>query len=195
MAKRPAAKERVDMQGERSLRLLAFDPTPAGLIGDRSLRLAFKGEWARIRQRHFKEHGLDCEICGVVETEQRLIHAHEVYSYPCTDTVNLERILFICTRCHDAIHLERTRVRCQRPYIEVLEQHYCKVNGGISLEDLQADCRATVKQGFALREFYGGAAAKPKIDFGAYQAGVNETLRRRSKRPPASCRSPARSAD
>lgn len=165
-------------------RLLAFDPTPAGLVGNRSLRLAYKNEWARIRARHFKENDFSCELCKKVETEARLIHAHEVYSFPDPDIVRLERILFVCTRCHDAIHLERTRHRCGLPYVRVIEEHYCKING-VTKDDLIADYGHAIQRGFAIREFYGGAGATPKIDFGSYQSGVDATLKRKRTRSPA----------
>jgi hypothetical protein len=148
-------------------------------MGDRSLRKAVKNEWARIRARHFKENGISCAVCGKVETERRLIHGHEVYSFPSPDSVRLDRILYICTRCHDAIHLERTRRRCGPAYVGVIEEHYCKVNGGISLDELKKDYSDTVRRSFAIREFCGGSEATPKLDFGEYQAGVDETLKRK----------------
>jgi hypothetical protein len=182
-SERLAAKFRDQARREPTGRLLAFDPTPAGLIGDRSLRKAFKNEWARIRKQHFKEKGLACELCKTVETAERLIHGHEVYSFPDPDTVKLERVLFICTRCHDVIHLERARAWCQRPYVQLIEDHYCNVNGGLTETELQQDYGATLQRSFAIREFYYGAAAKPKVDYGAYQTRVDESLRRRRNRP------------
>jgi hypothetical protein len=167
---------------EPSIRILSLDPTPAGLVGARSLRKAFKTEWARIRARHFKENGLSCALCKAVETERRLIHAHEMYSFPSPDIVQLERILFVCTRCHDAIHLERTRSRCGPTYVGDLEEHYCRVNGGISLDDLKKDRSEAARRSFSIREFYGGGNAAPKMDFGEYQVGVDETLKRKRKR-------------
>ena len=164
-------------------RRLAFDPTPAGLVGDHSLRKAFKNEWARIRKQHFKEKGLSCEICNTVETAERLIHGHEVYSFPDSDTITLERVLFICTRCHDAIHLERTRAWCQRPYVKLVEDHYCNINGGLTEAELQQYYGATLQRSFAIREFYCGPTAQPRVDYGAYQTRVDETLRRRRNRP------------
>lgn len=186
MSKRIPSKILEAANGELTPRLLAFDPTPAGLVGDRSLRKAFKSEWARIRARHFKENDMSCELCRAVETEPRLIHGHEVYSFPSTVIVRLERILFVCTRCHDAIHLQRTRIRCGSPYIQAIEEHYCKVNR-ISEADLVSDFRDAMRRGFAIREFYGGAGATPKIDFGPYQSGVDATLKR--KRTPISLKS------
>ena len=74
---------------EPTPRLLAFDPTPAGLVDDRSLRRAFKNEWARIRARHFKEDGTACALCEVVEPEENLIEGHEVYSFPSPRSLGL----------------------------------------------------------------------------------------------------------
>jgi len=164
-------------------RILAFDPTPAGLITPaKSLRLAFKYQWKLIRQRHFKDGDLSCQICPAVVAEARHIHAHEVYSFPNPQIVHLDRIIFICTDCHDAIHLERTRGRCKKPYIQKLEEHYCRVNGGLSAADLKKDFADAQQQGFALREFYGGAAASPDIDYGDYGDGVEQTLERKRLR-------------
>ncbi len=186
-SERSAAKFLDQARREPMGRRLAFDPTPAGLVGDRSLRKAFKNEWARIRKQHFTEKGLACELCKTVETAERLIHGHEVYSFPDSDTVKLERVLFICTRCHDAIHLERTRARCQRPYVQLIEDHYCNVNRGLTEAELQEDYGATLQRGLAIREFYCGPTAQPKLDYGAYQTRVDETLRRRRNRPRALC--------
>src|SRR3979411_1224351 len=104
---------------EPTPRLLAFDPTPAGLVTEPLLK-SFGGLWARLRREHFAKGDLSCEICPAVETKARLINAHEVYSFPNPDTVRLERVAFLCTRCHDAIHFERTRHRCQPPYLRTL---------------------------------------------------------------------------
>jgi hypothetical protein len=182
-SQRLTAKILGEARRESTGRRLAFDPTPAGLVGDSSLRKAFKNEWAHIRKQHFKEEGLACGVCNTVETAERLIHGHEVYSFPDPDTVKLERVLFVCTRCHDAIHLERTRARCQRPYVQLIEDHYCNINGGLTRAELQQDYGATLQRSFAIREFYCGPAAQPKIDYGAYQTRVDETLRRRRNRP------------
>jgi hypothetical protein len=161
-------------------RILAFDPTPAGLITPaKSLRLAFKYQWKLIRQRHFKDGDLGCEICPAVAAEARHIHAHEVYSFPNAQIVHLDRIIFICTDCHDTIHLERTRGRSEKPYIQKLEEHYCRVNGGLSAADLKKDFAEAQRRGFALREFYGGSATSPDIDYGAYRDGVEQTLARK----------------
>ena len=35
------------------------------------------------------------------------------------------------------------------------------------------------QRSFEIREFYGGPAATPKMDFGPYQSGVDGTLKRK----------------
>lgn len=105
-------------------RLLSFDPTPAGLVGNRNLRLAFKSEWARIRNRHFIEDDVRCVLCGAERDDRTEIESHEVYSFPSVDVVYLERVIFICKQCHHAIHLERTRWRCGPVYVAEVEAHY-----------------------------------------------------------------------
>lgn len=163
-------------------RALAFDPTPAGLVSDRSLRKAYKNEWARIRTAHFKSGNFTCEICRIVESEARLIHAHEIYSFPDPQIVRLEKIAFICTLCHDAIHLERTRFRCGPEYIAKVEAHYCEVNE-LSMDDLKLDYAETVRHSAALRAFYRGPEARPRLDYGPYQAAADRCEQRKRKKP------------
>jgi hypothetical protein len=92
-------------------RLLAFDPTPAGLVA-RSLPKAFKGLWASLRKAHFATSPPVCEICSDAQESKRLIQGHEVYAFPSPTSVRLTRVKFVCYRCHDAIHFERTRRWC-----------------------------------------------------------------------------------
>jgi hypothetical protein len=179
MPKRMIAKILEAARKPRAPRLLEFDSTPAGLVSDRSLRLAFKNEWARIRARHFKENAAACMLCHAVQPPPK-IDAHEIYSFPSPQLVRLERLLFVCKHCHDAIHLERTRVHCSPGYIRFVEEHYCKMNG-ISESDRDFDYKHTIQLSFAIREFYGGAGATPALDFGQYQCGVDATLTRRRK--------------
>jgi hypothetical protein len=161
------------------VRVLAIDPTPAGLV-DVPLRIAFKHLWSILRKEHFAGGDLSCEICGVIEQTARLIHAHEVYSFGDLTEVRLERITFICTRCHDAIHFERSRYRCQPPYIQTLTEHYCWVNGGLSKEEFEADFRAAIKLSIAIRNSYFRAKSHPTLNFGPYQGRVDEILARRA---------------
>jgi len=162
-------------------RLLAFDPTPAGLVGNRSLRLAFKNEWARIRAGHFKENDSVCMLCSAAKPPKN-IDAHEIYSFPNPETVCLERLLFVCKNCHDIIHLERSSAHCSSEYIHFFEEHYCSING-ISESDRIANYKHTMQHSFAIREFYHGGEATPNLDFGQYQSGIDATLKRKRKAP------------
>jgi hypothetical protein len=47
---------------------------------------------------------------------------------------------------------------------------------------LPGECTEAQRQGFAIREFYGGAAASPDIDYGDYRDGVEKTLERKRQR-------------
>jgi hypothetical protein len=168
MAKMKAAKTR----------LLAFDPTPAGLV-TKPLRKEFKGLWARIRQEHFDQGNLNCETCQTAEAEAKLIHAHEVYVLDDPEMVRLQRVAFICTRCHDVMHYDRTRRRCQPPYLQTLKDHYCKVNGGLSEAEFENDLRASLLKSNEIRKAYGGAAATPPIDYGPYEDRANASSLRK----------------
>ena len=90
--------------------------------------------------------------------------------------------MFVCKRCHDAIHLERTQKKCSESYLGGLKEHYCKVNGGLSHDDLRNDYSYMVQRSHEIREFYGGGNVTAKLDFCEYQAGVDETLKRKRKR-------------
>jgi hypothetical protein len=162
-------------------RLLWIDPTPAGLITMKSLRRNFKSEWARIRKRRFAGGNFICEVCGKDCKNRSGLDGHEVYSYPSPQMVRLDRILFLCRLCHDATHLERTRGKCGPDYVQEVEAHYCRVNGGISLAELRADFNAAQSKGFDLKDFYGGPAASPNVDYGDYKAAVELCLSRRRK--------------
>ena len=162
-------------------RLLAFDPTPAGLILE-PLRTAEKNLWAKLRKEHFADGYYICELCAVAEERAPLIHAHEVYSYPTPKLVLLDKVIFICTRCHDAIHFERTRARCQPPYVQAITDHYCRVNGGLSEKAFKADVKECLALTLNIREYYGGAQATPTIDYGPYQDIVDEMIAKRTWR-------------
>jgi hypothetical protein len=163
-------------------RFLAFDPTPAGLVAAKTLRTAFKNEWARIRTRRFGGDDFHCDLCGEDRGRADRLDGHEVYAYPSPQVVRLARILYLCRLCHDATHLERTRRFCEAAYVQEVAAHYCRLNGGLTPADLTSDFTAHLKEGFALREFYGGAKASPAVDYGEYQAGVDLCLARQRKR-------------
>jgi hypothetical protein len=163
---------------DSALRLLAFDPTPAMLVGNRSLRLALKSEWARIRKWHFKKSDVRCVLCGAEREDRRKIDGHEAYSFPSAAVVRLERILFVCKPCHDAIHLERTRRECGPAYVTEVEAHYCRVNGGISRDEMERDFVACMRRSTELSRLY-GPKPKPRIDLGDYQAGADEAYKRK----------------
>ena len=118
-------------------RILPLDVMPLwwGLV---PLRKANKSLWARVRKTYFAEQPSACEICSTVH-EARMIEAHEVYSFANPAVVQLEQIKFICYRCHRAIHLERTQRFYQRPHVQVIIGHYCRINGGLSEQDLKQD--------------------------------------------------------
>lgn len=170
-----------NLDREPVTRLLAFDPTPAGLV-TKSLRKEFKYLWSCIRKEHFKENDLSCEICKTVESENRLIHGHEVYSFSNSSYVKLEKVAFLCTKCHDTIHFERTRNHCQEPYLRKLVEHYCLVNGGLSESDFDQDYTDTFHKMRKIRDNYGGPGSSPDLDYGPFKEKVDIAVARRKKR-------------
>ena len=99
-----------------------------------------------------------------------------MYSFPDPTTVRLDRVMFVCYRCHDAIHLERLRYRAQTPYLQEIQSHYCRVNGCISEKVMERDYREALKRSFAIRAFYGGGNAKPQLDYGPFQDRAEDLL-------------------
>jgi hypothetical protein len=133
----------------------------------------------KLAKKHFAKGDLSCEICSTIETEARLIHGHEVYSFPDPETVRLERIAFLCTRCHDAIHFERTRKYCQAPYLGTVTEHYCQVNGGLTEEEFRQDVVDASNKMLSIRKFYGGPAARPRMDYGPFRDLAGQSLKQK----------------
>lgn len=156
-------------------RYLAFDPTPEGLV--RPLRLAYPGEWARIRDRRVALGDLACDICESEQPNRKKLPAHEVHDFNPPGVARLEKILFICQLCHDAIHLERTRRVAKREYVSAVEAKYCEVNR-VSLAQLGQDFAAVMEVSAAIRKAHRGRA-KPAMDYGDYKAGADASEKRK----------------
>jgi hypothetical protein len=157
----------------KGTRVLAFDPTPAGLV-TRPLHKAYKTVWASLRGKLLKQHGAVCQICKHVAEAQRHIHCHEVYAYPNKRVVRLKRVVLLCWRCHDAVHFERTRSRCGQKYVDEIAAHYRSVNGGLSSKEFERDLQETFRRMLDIRQRYGGPAAEPDIDYGLYADLVSD---------------------
>lgn len=158
------------------MRKLTFDPTPE--TSATSLRQRYKGMWARIRTRRFENNNFLCDICGSDRGRREWLDAHEVYSFPKPGLIRLDRILFICKLCHEAIHLERTRHTAGKKWLAEVEVHYCKVNR-VTAEELEHDFRDMMKQTNELRARYSGKS--PHMDYGDYQAEADLCESRKRK--------------
>lgn len=156
-------------------RNLAFDPTPEGLV--RPLRLAYPGEWARVRDRRVALGDLACDICETEQPTRKKLPAHEVHDFNRPGVARLEKIVFICQLCHDAIHLERTRRVAGKEYVSAVEAQYCKVKG-VSPEQLEHDFAAMKEVSANIRKAYRGST-KPAMDYGDYQAGADASEKRK----------------
>ena len=156
-------------------RKLSFDATPESLV--RPLRRAYPSEWARIRDRRAELGDLACEICKTEQPTRKKLPAHEVHDFNCPGVAKLEKIVFICQLCHDAIHLERTRRVGKKEYVSAVEAKYCEVNS-VSLAQLEQDFAAVMEVSAAIRKAYRGRA-KPAMDYGDYQAGADASEKRK----------------
>jgi hypothetical protein len=162
-------------------RRLQIDPTPPGLVSGRTLRERFKYIWARyVREDHFRTNALQCSICAAPARREKL-DGHEVYSYPDPSTVQLVAVDFLCKYCHDAIHMQRSRAltvtgRGSADYVPAVEDHYCRINGGLSCAELESDYRASVEEMNRLRDFY--RVGPPSIHYGPFQDRVEAALAR-----------------
>jgi len=159
------------------MRKLAFDPTPE--TSTASIRKRYKAMWARIRDRHFSDDNCQCDICGSDRGRRDWIDAHEVYSFPEADLIRLDRIIFVCKLCHEAIHLERTRRTAQKKWLAEVEAHYCKVNE-ITAKELERDFRNLMKRTNELRARY--SRKSPRMDYGEYQAEAELCESRKRKK-------------
>jgi hypothetical protein len=147
-------------------RKLAFDPTPEHFVF--SLRKRYKGMWKRIRDRRFAPStaAFLCDICGSDRGKREWLDAHEVYSFPRPGVVKLDKIVFVCKHCHEAIHLERTRRTAGPKWRAEVEAHYCKVND-IAPAALEQDFHDMMMRSKELRLLYGREA--PVMDYGEFQ--------------------------
>lgn len=160
------------------MRILCFDSTPEASVT--SLRKRHKGMWARIRDRRFKDQSFLCDICRSDRGRRDWLDAHEVYSFPQPGVIRLERIVFICKHCHEAIHLERTSRNVGEKWLEEVKSHYCAVND-VTREELEADYRQAMKRTNELRNIYTGK--NPRMDYGEYQAEADLCESRKRREP------------
>jgi|SRR5665213_494795 len=156
-------------------RKLVFDPTPERLV--RPLRVAYKGEWKRIRDRRFALGDCACDLCGAEQPNRKSLPAHEVHAFVRPGVARLDKILFICELCHDAIHLERTRRVKSKERTSAVEAHYCEVNG-VTPAQLERNFSAMMKESAAIRKAYSGRS-RPVMDYGEYQAGADGSEKRK----------------
>jgi len=162
-------------------RVLSFDPTPAGLIR-MPLREVHKNLWARLRQERFKGGDLTCDVCGAKEMHKQRIDAHEVYSFPNPSTVHLDKLLFVCRLCHYAIHFDRSIRWCSADYIREVQEHYMKVNGGLSQDEFDRDFEHSQRRSLGLRDFYRETERSVILNFGPYQPDVDALAEKRKRR-------------
>lgn len=82
-----------------------------------------KSAWDYMRKKAYYDAGYKCEICGC-EPERGRLHGHELFSYDyIAQTGTFERVVAICSRCHDAIHSGRL-ITMFKHHNPVYSKHY-----------------------------------------------------------------------
>lgn len=153
-------------------RKLQMDPTPPGLFVP--LRKQYPSIWVAIRKQILKDRGAICQICGHIGEQPQHIECHEIYSYPSTLKVLLERVILLCWRCHAAVHFERSEALRRERSLPDIIAHYKLVNGNLSDASFQADRENLFQITKKIQDFYGGPHVSVDVDYGPYQILVEK---------------------
>jgi hypothetical protein len=77
-----------------------FEYLPVGALGNTVRNNEGNDAWFRIRPHVFKRAKYKCELCGV----KAPLDCHESWSFK-DNTQKLEKLMGVCRKCHDCIHL------------------------------------------------------------------------------------------
>jgi hypothetical protein len=75
------------------------------------------GDWSRLRAMVTRRAGSRCEVCGATRDVglKRWLEVHERWTYDdATATQRLERLICLCTGCHEATHFGRAELTGRR---------------------------------------------------------------------------------
>ena len=88
-------------------------------------------DWQKIKVKARQNSQNICIICGRNMTDNlRDLHTHEFWEYNEEFGVaKIVRIGTVCVDCHDIIHLGRTYAIEKESRLNILNAHFCKVNG------------------------------------------------------------------
>lgn len=100
-----------------------------------SLRDRDKSHWEhKVRPRVVSREKPTCSVCDfVAETDRKLIHADEVWSFPEPPRVILVNVRPLCVRCHEAKDYADLLRRIKQGLAgasraELIINHYCQIN-------------------------------------------------------------------
>jgi hypothetical protein len=115
---------------------LSIRMVPRPLWGVNLRRALPRSRWGKLRRAHIAEHGLRCQTCGKVETENNRIFCHEAWEYDTTRApaiAHLAGLALCCWHCHAVEHFGSTGNMVSSgeltpQAIEDTIAHFCRVN-------------------------------------------------------------------
>jgi hypothetical protein len=156
------------------MRKLSMDFQPHFMAG-LCLRKKDKSHWdCTVRPSVVPLKRPACSICSfVAETDRRLIHADEVWSFPESTKVILTDVRPLCVYCHEAKDyadlLRRImRGKARASMTSTVMEHYCGLNA-CSRDDFDEDVAAAFKMMNELeRRYFYGIKGSPEVDYGRW---------------------------
>ncbi len=168
MPYRPAVRMVPGPLWQRNLRKGRFIPT---------------SRWDKIKAGVFDQHGLTCQTCGKVETEQKRLNVHEEWEY-LTDRrpaiARLTGLKISCWHCHMIEHfgvlenMVRSGELTQQAIDNTVE-HFCRVNK-VGRDEFNEHLARAKTEWAHLNQL------KWEVDWGEYAAVVEETALKRKQR-------------
>ncbi len=103
---------------------LKFELVPDGCWYSNLRSLLSQEQWDIVRKDAYARADGTCMICGAPSSR---LEAHESWSYDEERKIQkLERVIAVCKRCHEVIHIGRTQLKGD---IRRAEDHFMQVNG------------------------------------------------------------------
>ena len=106
-------------------RILTFDLIPSTMWGQNFRSQKSKVLWEKLRSLIMTNK---CSVCGSTVGP---FHCHEKWLYIVIEGIHYQKLVGVeccCVDCHDIHHVGRTNAIASKSRIEILKQHYCRVN-------------------------------------------------------------------